>query len=446
MIRVTVSERGLRVLGSGLIVGFMGLLFKDLLLLALFTTLFVVFGYSYLRTHSQATIFNGAMISGQNKIVPLTAGRTYEESFVVSPAPVIAVKPKSTLEYMSYSTSASDGALNVGLRFEPKLSGTYMVHEIEFELSGPLGLVNGYSELPFGLEFKVYPRVYEAALEAVAVLSGGDALSMGESPTRLLGSGYEYADTRPYASGDAFRMIDWKASARWGRMMTRDYFIEGGAYRHVIYDAYSTDPVSSDVLASSYLRLVTSLARLGSRLGLSILKGAKVESYYLLSPNEAVALAIGFSLELSQGSLEDFYSILDVGNRLAVKNFLERVKGVKADENSGLREMLTDSVGLRISDALTEEGAGVEITDVSMLRRNIVSLLDLAVVCRGRGWLLNVIQPCSPWKTVEDLENSKRIYDSNQKTYSILSKSDMALFLSVEQMFSRSVPQGSQWI
>jgi hypothetical protein len=135
-----------------------------------------------------------------------------------------------------------------------------------------------------------------------------------------------------------------------------------------------------------------------------------------------------------------------VGNRLAVKNFLERVKGVKADENSGLREMLTDSVGLRISDALTEEGAGVEITDVSMLRRNIVSLLDLAVVCRGRGWLLNVIQPCSPWKTVEDLENSKRIYDSNQKTYSILSKSDMALFLSVEQMFSRSVPQGSQWI
>jgi uncharacterized protein (DUF58 family) len=47
--------------------------------------------------------------------------------------------------------------------------------------------------------------------------------SAGETPRRLPGSGVELLQLRDYASGDALSRIDWKATARRGTLISREY-------------------------------------------------------------------------------------------------------------------------------------------------------------------------------------------------------------------------------
>ena len=47
--------------------------------------------------------------------------------------------------------------------------------------------------------------------------------SAGETPRRLPGSGVELLQLREYASGDALSRIDWKATARRGTLVSREY-------------------------------------------------------------------------------------------------------------------------------------------------------------------------------------------------------------------------------
>ncbi|MCU1675279.1 MAG: hypothetical protein JWM93_37 [Frankiales bacterium] len=49
---------------------------------------------------------------------------------------------------------------------------------------------------------------------------------VGAHVSRRPGDGTEYAETRPYASGDPLRRVDWKATARRGTLMVADRFPE----------------------------------------------------------------------------------------------------------------------------------------------------------------------------------------------------------------------------
>ena len=73
----------------------------------------------------------------------------------------------------------------------------------------------------------------------------------------------EFSDFRPYASGDDFRQIDWKAYARLERLMLRLYVAEEEACLNLVLDTSSSMELGSPAKWPCALRLAAALGFLG---------------------------------------------------------------------------------------------------------------------------------------------------------------------------------------
>ena len=88
-----------------------------------------------------------------------------------------------------------------------------------------IGLLTRRFALAAPLDVRVYPDF--SAVEGYGTLARRSTLlESGMRRLRLRGAGSEFESLREYATGDAFRAIDWKASARRGRLMVAQYDVE----------------------------------------------------------------------------------------------------------------------------------------------------------------------------------------------------------------------------
>jgi uncharacterized protein (DUF58 family) len=89
---------------------------------------------------------------------------------------------------------------------------------------GPLGLARHRARLPLPWDVVVYPPLVSVRLRA----SVADARrrEAGMKPIRRLGEGRLFESLREWVSGDDLRHIDWKATARRGKVITRQYEAE----------------------------------------------------------------------------------------------------------------------------------------------------------------------------------------------------------------------------
>ncbi len=134
------------------------------------------------------------------------------------------------------------------LRFAP-----YSLQRVPFTLTGetrgraPLGRVGVRARSLFGLVSERFVFASDDSIMVIPSLSGVRRYRMlamqhrletaGVRTLRRRGEGFSFANLREYAVGDDPRRIDWKATARRARLITREYTVERSQTVFTLIDA-----------------------------------------------------------------------------------------------------------------------------------------------------------------------------------------------------------------
>ncbi len=131
---------------------------------------------------------------------------------------------------------AASGRLKVKVHIRAPRVGQHGVHGLALEVHGASGLFEVPLTFanPYGIE--VLPRPFATYLMAPRGGRSHLAASAGR-PGRTRGEGSDLRELREHQPGDPFRRIAWKASARRGRLLVRDFEREERDVVWVVLDA-----------------------------------------------------------------------------------------------------------------------------------------------------------------------------------------------------------------
>lgn len=119
-------------------------------------------------------------------------------------------------------------------------------------------------------------------LQARKILTGN---LVGDYSTRLKGTGFEFDQVREYDAGDDVRFIDWKSSARTGRLLTKQYLDERNRTVMIMLDLSASNRFGArQALQAQAAALLAAVAHYGKdRVGL-LLFAEQVIKY--VAPNK----------------------------------------------------------------------------------------------------------------------------------------------------------------
>lgn len=103
------------------------------------------------------------------------------------------------------------------LRATPRRLGEYPWPDVRARIAGPLGLAWWTRGLTTDFRLQVVPELLRDDARRIG------AVSAGARSRSMLGAGAEVLQLRDYRSGDPQHLIDWKATARSGRLVSRDF-------------------------------------------------------------------------------------------------------------------------------------------------------------------------------------------------------------------------------
>lgn len=123
---------------------------------------------------------------------------------------------------------------------EAKAVGRHFLHGLTLLLVDRFGLVQLHLYFPSTLSISAFPRPAAGRRLPGRPLTGSPLDRAGRHFLALHGSGTELKEIRQHRSGDPFRAIDWKATARTGQLMVRQMESEIQATHYIIVDASAT--------------------------------------------------------------------------------------------------------------------------------------------------------------------------------------------------------------
>ena len=191
----------------------------------------------------------------------------------------------------------------------PQARGDYRFGDIYLRIRGRLGMVHRLTRVPAPAEVKVYPNIQEAA-KFTMMARRGRLQQIGIRKARLQGAGREFESLRDYLPDDEMRRIDWKATARRGKLVARQYEVEKSQTIMLVLDVGRTMLAEIDgiqkldyaINAALLLAYVASLA--DDQVGLLVFADT-VQSYLPPRKGRAQVYAILEHLYNAQASLAE---------------------------------------------------------------------------------------------------------------------------------------------
>jgi uncharacterized protein (DUF58 family) len=128
------------------------------------------------------------------------------------------------------------GEAVVSYRLFAAARGDYGFGDVVLRWRSPWGLVIRQARIPAAESVKVYPNLNEARKQELFAQRNRQLLA-GLRRTKVRGQGREFESLRDYVRGDELRHISWMATARRGRLITRQYQVERNQSIVVMLDA-----------------------------------------------------------------------------------------------------------------------------------------------------------------------------------------------------------------
>lgn len=186
--------------------------------------------------------------------------------------PVVNVKPKSEFKLK--------GSLDLKFTIKPMLSGPsnlvlkLIVHDERLIIKREMELAN--------IKLNVIPRA-RFALWLITEFMGkgaGEVPSYGK-PLRPFRAGLEYYGTREFVSGDTPRLIDWKKTVKFHKLLIKEF---GGAYEPPVFlvlNLKASDYEEADKLAYLFLTTALTLTIKGYSVGIITFKDNDVVRIFM---------------------------------------------------------------------------------------------------------------------------------------------------------------------
>lgn len=172
----------------------------------------------------------------------------------------------------------------------PPRRGKYEFGKTVVRFLSRLGLVWCQTDLGKAEAIKVYPNMRRAREMEFKAL-GAHSVFAVQRKAVLRGEGREFESMRDYVRGDELRHISWTATARRGKLTTRQYQIERDQTIIIALDAGRLmtgrigDETKFDTAIHAALALMSAAARGGDNCGLMVF-GRKVKKY--LPPKKGI--------------------------------------------------------------------------------------------------------------------------------------------------------------
>jgi uncharacterized protein (DUF58 family) len=131
---------------------------------------------------------------------------------------------------------AASGVLHVKVRVGMPRVGRHGLHGLSLEVHGAPGMFEVPLTFANPLGVEVLPRPLAAFLQQPRGGRSRVTAAVGR-PNRARGEGEELRELRDHQAGDPFRRIAWKASARRGKLLVRDFEKDEREVVYVVLDA-----------------------------------------------------------------------------------------------------------------------------------------------------------------------------------------------------------------
>jgi len=322
--------------------------------------------------------------------------------------------------------------IKMKIEFQPQLADVYKTEKITLEIMGPLKLTQKTTEIPIQIEVKVYPRFVAAVIATLEYLASTTTPTpgLGTIPAKIKGPGLEYMETREYQPGDELKRVDWKATARLQKLMIKDYYLEGTAAMHIIYDATAQTPIEKDQLATTLINMTLTAAKQEIPTALTIHNQKQIKLHTKpMNPQQILKLALKYALQTAKTPLQTIFELVEPTTRTKIKTLLKHIdeelqslKKFLEAELQALQHIASKQPYITLTKILYEMPENTNHTIITTLNTNIPALLEFAENVKTRNQKVTIIQPTQPWLYQKTLEEAYKTYQQFQKTLKILQK------------------------